>query len=78
MLTHFHFFLSYPPLIAQDPFMQSELCIFNYVKLKYKQKANLSDGRFIRLWTMVALQKIHEHNIKLIIIKVQLKLNETN
>ena len=43
--------------------------VFENVKQKYKQKADLSDTKW-RPRTIVALQKIHERKIKLTIIKV--------
>lgn len=50
--------------------------MFDNIKSKYKQKANLSNTKVLRWRTIVALQKIHEGKIKLTIIKVQLKLNK--
>lgn len=47
------------------------------LKLNYKQKANLSDTELPTPRTIVALQKIHKRKIKLTMIKIQLKRNET-
>ena len=46
--------------------------MFDNIKSKYKQKANLSNTKVLRWRTIVAVQKIHEGKIKLTIIKVQL------
>lgn len=51
--------------------------VFDNIKSKYKQKANLSNTKVLRWRTIVALQKIHEGKIKLTIIKLQLKLKNT-
>ena len=50
--------------------------VFDNIKSKYKQKANLSNTKVLRWRTIVALQKIHEGKIKLTIIKLQLKWNK--
>lgn len=51
--------------------------MFDNFKLNYKQKANLSDTELPGPRAIVALQKIHKGKLKLTIIKVQLKRNET-